>query len=258
MRSPLEFGVTGSVGLVDVLGISLTALVGIAGIVSTHLLARSQRSSDTQRWIAERGERYNFARYEAVAAVCAEFVGELTRFEMSANLRQGLAGGIKNRIRTRMPEMLREKAEITEDAEVARELRARADQFDSDPDMALSRARGEGDGEDFALPPRVEGLPVIQRLAELSARLQILGGNEIASAASDAQIIASGVALRLMSSEADGLKEPVELESLQTAIDRFITAAVYETQLEPHGGGKSLKELFKRFEGQKREDSDKD
>lgn len=214
--------------------------------MSTHLLARSQSTKDDKRWAADRRERYNFARYETVATLCAEFVGELRGLEIAARVRQSVTGRYLHSFRTNLPIKIRKLADSTEDAGHAQDLRKLADELETNPDSAGDLAQtseGERKGE---LPPAVDALSTIRRLAELSARIQIQGSNDLAQAAERAQAVATSTALRLTASEIRGLDKPVDLEPLATAISHFVGAAVYETQLLPLGEKVSFEELIRQ------------
>lgn len=247
LRSRVALEVTCTVGCVDVIGIALTSLVGIAGILSTHLLARSQRTSDNKRWTAERRDRYDFTRYETVASICAEFVGLLSGIEASAKIRQMVRHSTYERILNGLPEKIREQAAATKDSNLAPALSAFAEQLDAYPDLAQNLAQNAAEGlDESTVPPPIVAPPIIQRLAELAARLQILGGNDLAEAAERAQAIASATMLRLTANEVEKLNTSVDLEPLKNTIGHFVSAAIYETRLQPHGEKMTFQDLIKQ------------
>lgn len=232
----------------NVIGIAITALLGIAGIASTHLLARSQRAADDKRLRTERKERYRFARYETVAQLCGEFVGELRALESKATLRALIASSIARELRA-IPAQAKEDAETVTDPKLAEHLRAFAQRFDSDPsaadDYVSKRLKNPHDPN--IMPPLPETTVIITRLSDLSAQLQIQGGSAIATAAERARAAASATLFQLELLESRGYNEPLDTERLTLAIKEFISAAIFELRIKPHDRNANFDDLMERY-----------
>lgn len=218
----------------DVVGIALTALVGVAGILSTHLLARQQRSSERVRFEKERRESYRFARFETQAALCAEFMGELRTLEVAIWMRDKLTGETRRTFREVLVEIKRRTEPTT--PELAENMRALDEQIKG----ALPLP-----SED-RLPPRVEEAPAIRRIAELAARLQVVGGQIVADAAKGAELAAIATLMDLGSSKLADLAEPLSLEDLRRSIRQFEIASLYELRMVPDGYQGSFADLIER------------
>lgn len=138
--------------------VAVTAAVGIAGIASTHLLARAQRKTDVERVRSERADRYRFAAHEAQSALYADYLAELRllllmtqlRVKFVASLRQVLAAAVED-----------ERLDLDESARQG--IVNAGDDLLSDENWAR-----ESD-----VPPRLDTVATIRRLTELEARIYV-------------------------------------------------------------------------------------
>lgn len=223
----------------QVIGIALTATVGIAGILSTHLLARSQRKGDAVRQKAERIDRYAFAEFEARSVLYADFLSELRSFEVLVRLRVGVAGNFRRMWGEGLADKARTSASTADDPDFAKVLTDFADALDHDPKLAARMARAR----EANLPPAVDSMPIIRRVTELAARIGILGGGDAAQAARKAENSAVATMLKLEALERRDFDSDLPLDDLQEAITAMEEAAIYELRLLPFGEKMSLDDL---------------
>lgn len=223
----------------QVVGIALTAVVGIAGILSTHLLARSQRKGEAARQRSERLDRYTFAEFEARSTLYADFIAELRSLATAVRLRVKVAGAFRRNWGDGLAEKARRDSAKPENALIAEKLTQFADALDLDPTLATRMAR-ERDG---GMPPAVDTMPIVRRLTELAARIGILGGEDAAKSARSAEAAAIAAMLRLEALEAADFDKDLPLDELERAITAMEEAAIYELRLLPFGERTSLDDL---------------
>lgn len=226
----------------QLVGIAITAIVGIAGILSTHLLARAQRKGEQERLKAERRDRYRFTEFETQSKLYADLVAELRTLLVAIQLRIRVTGQYRRKwVDGRLAEKARNDAAVMGDTDLARQLNEFADHLDSDPSFAFRMAR-EQEGD---LPPAIDTMSVIRRVTELGARIQIVGGSHGTAAARSAERAVSVTLLSLQATDLRDFRDEISLEELEQAIDTLEEAAIYELRLLPYGEKKSLEELRK-------------
>ncbi|MFC4244357.1 hypothetical protein ACFOYW_13335 [Gryllotalpicola reticulitermitis] len=223
----------------QLVGIGITALVGIAGILSTHLLARGQRKGEQERVNAERRERYRFAQYEAKSKLYADLAAELRTLLLSIRLRVQVSGRFRQRWPIGLAAKARADAATSVDPVFAKQLNEFADKLDSDPLLGPSLARQR----DRGFPAPVDSTAVLRRVSELGARIGILGTGDGARAVRMAESAVTAALLHLEASELSDLSDDVPLDALEAAVAAVEAAAIYELRLLPHGEKKSLAEL---------------
>lgn len=213
------------------IGIGITALVGIAGILSTHLLARAQRKSEASRLASEREDRYRFVEHDARAALCADFLAELKTLIVGARLRTTVTGSYRRRWHAGLAEKAREDADKRPDSGISEELRAFADALDKDPTLGVRMARQREDG----LPPALDTMHIVRRLTELAARIGIVSGTDLKEAADHALAAAIAALLRLEAHESRDFEGEFSLQALEESVSRVEEAAIFELRLAPFG-----------------------
>lgn len=223
----------------DMPGIIATALVGVAGILSTHLLARSQRKAEATRVERERSERYRFAEYQTASALCADYLAELQAVRVAMKLRITVTGAHRRSYIDGLSDKARRDADESTDSNFAEHLRSFANRVDDDPRWAMELAKSrEADH-----PPAIDTVATVRRLTDLSARIAVVGGSDLAAAAKDAQRIITALLLRLQALELTDFDRELPLDELDTAILRVEEAAIYQLRLLPHGEKATLDEL---------------
>lgn len=232
----------------NVIGIAITALLGIAGIASTHLLARSQRAADDNRLRAERNERYRFARHETVARLSGELVGELRALESVTFIRSTVSASVARKLRD-IPDIAREDAKKATDLKFAEMLLNFAEKMDSDPEASdkFVRESLEKSRDANAQPPIPDTTAFLTKLSDLSAQLQIQGGSHVARAAERAYAAASATLFKLQAIEIGAYRESLDLEILTNAIEDFIAAAIVELRIKPHDKDANFDDLMERY-----------
>jgi hypothetical protein len=211
------------------LGIIVTAVVGLAGISGTYLVARLQRKSDLQRAERERRERYTFARHEILTSAVSDYVAELRATSIAVTLRARVTGAVHWNFSAAH---LKEALGTDIDPEMAKVL--------EDPKFETA-LRGQL-SDDF--PPPVDVIAAVRRVAELTSRITLLAGSELSSAVRHAEREANALLLRLQALELRGFMKELSSGELDSAIAKVELAAIYELQLLPYGEKASFEELL--------------
>ncbi|WP_413450799.1 hypothetical protein AA0Y32_02195 [Georgenia phoenicis] len=212
------------------LGIIVTAVVGLAGILGTYLVARLQRKSDAERAERERRERYTLARHEMLTSAVSDYVAELRASSIAVALRVRVTRAVQQRLSV---DQLMEVLGADADPEVVKAL--------NNPNFNAALRRFQP--PNGASPP-LDAMTVVRRVAELSSRITVLAGRELHSAVRDAERQATALLLRLQASELRGVMEDISTDGLDSAIEKVEIAAIYELQLLPYGEKASFEELL--------------
>lgn len=178
-------------------GIALTALVGVAGILSTHLLARSQRKGESERVESERRGRYRFAEYQTRLTLYADYLAALRSLVIEIRLRTAVTGAYRRKWAEELASRACLASDGADDATLRELFAELANALESDPARAM-RFATTGDDD---LPPAIEPMPVIRRITELGARIGVVSGKEMAEAALGAERLAVSTLLRLQAEE---------------------------------------------------------
>lgn len=225
--------------LMEVLGMMTTAVVGIVGIMSTHLLARSQRKADHVRAERDRKQQLISKRHEAELGLCSEFLAELRMLEVALRLRMGVTlrfrqGMVQLLTDPRLVGALEEKSKDKAEA-----FRAFVAQIEGNPAM-VHELIGPHEGN---LPKAIDPDVAVRRLVDLSTRLQVVGGSDVSAAASHAEKAAVVAILKVQAEDTAATGEEVELDELVAAIDQLAEASLFELRLVPFGERRNLADL---------------
>jgi hypothetical protein len=224
------------------LGIVLTAILGLAGILSTHLLARLQRTSEMDRIRTERRDRYRFAEYELRSTLYADFLAEIRTLLTLIRLRSGVTGTFHRKWSEELARRARTAAESMNDPkfeETRQYLSSLAQQLDGNSALG-KKFSTTGDSD---LPPAVEPMPTIRRVTELAARIRLVGGADMAREAAQAEGVAIAALMRLAAQELRDSIDAFSTEDLERALVSAEEAAIYELRLLPFGEKLGLDEL---------------
>lgn len=224
----------------DVIGIALTGAVGVAGILSTHLLARSQRKVDAVRVRQERHDRYRFSEHQLRTTIYADYVAELRSLTHSARLRLATVPGLRQRGVDDIAARARQDSlELARDDDTRSMLASLADMLERNGDLRREiQTRLEQN-----MPPPIDTVPIARRLAELEARISLVGHVDMVDAARRARDAAIAFMMGLEASELTDFETPPPLDELEEAMARLEEAAIYELRLTPYGERQSLAEL---------------
>lgn len=219
----------------------MTGALGALGILSTYLLARTQRVSDRDRLKTERRDRYRFAEHEKRAELYGDYIAELRSLRIAMHMRVSVTGAYFRKLGAGFAETVREEVGTVadDDPDLRDTYMAIAKMLDADASLGPRIARRTTAG----MPPAVDTVSAIARITQLSARIRIVGGADMVRAADTAEGVAIAALIRVAALEAEDLQGTLDLEPLAGAIHALEEASVYELRLLPYGERRPLGDL---------------
>lgn len=224
------------------IGIIVTAVVGMGGILSTYMVSLGQMKSQARQADLERKRSLRFAQFDLLLRDCSEFLAQLQTLRDQSRVRAAVRDSWRRNLRESLPGLISRLSSETEQ-ETGAGLDRIVERLESEPDFAEKlMPLGEG------MPSPVDVDATIRRLSELSARLRITGGNDITSAAKAAASRGIALCLKSAANELSADNESLDFEPLEKAIESFELAAIYELKIRPFDRSKTLGELMAEYE----------
>ena len=124
----------------DSIGIIVTAIVRLGGILSTYMVSLGQMKSQARQADSDRKSSLRFAHFELLLRDCSEFLAQLQTLRDQARVRTGVRDSWRRNLRDSLPGLISRLSSEAEPETIVG-LDRIVERLRSDPDFAKSWSR---------------------------------------------------------------------------------------------------------------------